>query len=770
MMKSFTWLKKAVALPTMFLISGLFSTSVFAGAFPFHNFFTIAKHDMSMGFLETIFGRVGDLFGPNPPALLNTMFHEFNTAILVLVLFVIVYIFIVSIINTAHHGEFLGKKMDKTWVPIRVVAGALFCVPFPCGYSAIQIVMMWVIIQGVGAADSLWNTMGVYFSQKGNTLVSDSINRGNFTTKSINRSYDILKGLTAMHGHFKKTHPGSKIDDDTLEPSRQMIIKDQKRYIYYDFDNTPKNTYKYGNVAWLDPDGVNLKNGSGTDYAKAEALDKGMTNMILILNQTAKDIIYRNFDEDTSSGNVNMPNPLSTTLGYLQAKMMDVQQKQKHPKQRKSQFWDYATQGGWITAGMYYYDMAGKNNEAAKEITNLLAKVNIADPTSSGEAEINPLDWNYLKNIYDDSMGIIGVTSYSDGTKIGRNSGKWLGGVEEIIAGKGVRPIINAAIGFTKATGDPIILIQMFGNAILNSVVSFWEVIIGVLIGTGAALGVISYWAPAISSLYHVLVLLCLPAFMLMSVLFGSAVFMAFYIPLIPYIVFTFAAIGWLIAVFETMLAAPMVAIGLADPHGQHEVLGRAEPALQMLANVFLRPTLMIFGLVGGMILAKVAVGFVFKTFFLMAYNLAVPTQKLVSASGDLSFLYKSWLVKGAVADIKFIVELCLFVLINISIINRCFSLIHLVPDRVLSWLGWQAQFGQYSQTPEQELKQGFKSASGTLGKFGQQGSEGAKRLSDSMVNYGAQRGRQANDWNHGHSWRHFFGGKGGGGGSQIKQ
>jgi hypothetical protein len=215
-------------------------------------------------------------------------------------------------------------------------------------------------------------------------------------------------------------------------------------------------------------------------------------------------------------------------------------------------------------------------------------------------------------------------------------------------------------------------------------------------------------------------------------------------------------------------------------------VLGRAEPALQMLANVFLRPSLMIFGLIGGMILAKVAVSLLMHTFFYITFKILFASMwhaivQTLIADGILEasniavlsvamplggvpiiigIILHSLLTAGVVMIIGLVVSLCMFVLINIAIINRCFSLIHLVPDRVLSWLGWQAQFGQYSQAPEQEIKQGFKSASGTLGKFGQQTSEGAKRMADSMVNYGAQRGRHANDWGHDKNLKHYLGGK----------
>ena len=71
---------------------------------------------------------------------------------------------------------------------------------------------------------------------------------------------------------------------------------------------------------------------------------------------------------------------------------------------------------------------------------------------------------------------------------------------------------------------------------------------------------------------------------------------LAIYLPLIPFIIFLLSSLGWFICVIEAVIAAPMVAVGLMWPEAQNEILGRAEPAIMMLLNLFLRPVLMILG------------------------------------------------------------------------------------------------------------------------------------------------------------------------------
>jgi len=82
----------------------------------------------------------------------------------------------------------------------------------------------------------------------------------------------------------------------------------------------------------------------------------------------------------------------------------------------------------------------------------------------------------------------------------------------------------------------------------------------------------------------------------------------AYYIPFVPYMIFTFASIAWLMAVVEAMVAAPIVALSITHPEGEGPFGGKAEQSLMILMNVFLRPSLMIIGYISGIILSYVCV------------------------------------------------------------------------------------------------------------------------------------------------------------------
>src|SRR6185436_2467658 len=110
----------------------------------------IAKNDYSMQFLNYIFGDVGGLFSSwnvnvnKSMTLIGVMFEEFNYGVSVLAIFIFAYIYGKGILDTAGEGQFLGKKANSLWVPIRGILGMLLLVPTTAGggYNMAQVFVM----------------------------------------------------------------------------------------------------------------------------------------------------------------------------------------------------------------------------------------------------------------------------------------------------------------------------------------------------------------------------------------------------------------------------------------------------------------------------------------------------------------------------------------------------------------------------------------------------------------------------------------------------
>ena len=147
---------KSLIFTSLFLIS----PSVLAAT----SLFDIPPQDQSMLYLSYIFGNVGDILAGSNNTLLQLVLVYFNNAVLVLGGIVIIYSSIVGTINMAHEGEMLGKNWNNPWVPLRAALGFALLLPVKAkSYALIQVFFMWIVIQGVGAADYIWSQgVGVF--------------------------------------------------------------------------------------------------------------------------------------------------------------------------------------------------------------------------------------------------------------------------------------------------------------------------------------------------------------------------------------------------------------------------------------------------------------------------------------------------------------------------------------------------------------------------------------------------------------------------------
>jgi defect-in-organelle-trafficking protein DotA len=142
-----------------------------------------------------------------------------------------------------------------------------------------------------------------------------------------------------------------------------------------------------------------------------------------------------------------------------------------------------------------------------------------------------------------------------------------------------------------------------------------------------------------------------------------------------PALIFLFSVIAWLFAAIEAMFASPLIAIGLTNPEG-HEVLGRVEQAVMLLVGVFLRPILTLMGLMLGIFFAHIAVD-LYNGIFLRLIPIYLYTLK------D-SVLLNQELIRVFFASGLVV----LYVYAMLVVIEQCYSMIYMIPDRVLRWIG----------------------------------------------------------------------------------
>ena len=167
----------------------VFTSAGFAAQTDIGDLFVPVEGDYSLYIISKIFGDVEQSILPGSasasgPQLLGNVFRVFNIVALSLGVLMVIYSLVISILNTAHHGKMMGEKQSSMWVIVRIAFAIAMLIPKANGYCLAQVAVMWLVVQGVGAADSLWNTALDYFEQGGaiggEQISADDMNNGLF--------------------------------------------------------------------------------------------------------------------------------------------------------------------------------------------------------------------------------------------------------------------------------------------------------------------------------------------------------------------------------------------------------------------------------------------------------------------------------------------------------------------------------------------------------------------------------------------------------------
>ncbi|MCE7887534.1 MAG: type IV secretion protein DotA [Alphaproteobacteria bacterium PRO2] len=159
--------------------------------------------------------------------------------------------------------------------------------------------------------------------------------------------------------------------------------------------------------------------------------------------------------------------------------------------------------------------------------------------------------------------------------------------------------------------------------------------------------------------------------------------FVLYYIvPFLPFIYFFFAVGGWLKAIFEAMIGAPLWALAHIRIDGNGLAGAAAVNGYFLIFEIFLRPILIIFGLLASISTFAAMVFALNQTWDLVVSNLSgfdVPSEmKGIGASMGQYF-------RSAVDELFFT---AIYAIIVYMMALSSFKLIDLIPANILRWMG----------------------------------------------------------------------------------
>ena len=713
MPKFFTW-KVLVALAAALMPAAAFAQSSLFGS--------VDPDDISVRqFLAPLFGELVGEGGSDP---LVSLLSTFNGAMLVLAGVLVLYTLVAGTLSTAHDGEMLGKRWSSLWIPIRTTLGAAAITPaIGGGYCVIQALVMWLALQGVGMANSMWNTYldvqdpvsEAFYSPPGaNRQIRETFNdmfMSNVCTASMRKTQSLVGEMGAAVGLRPLASVVTTLPDGYAYGPMGSLCGEVRLYNPESASGDPIGSDSPATAAALVDAGrlnASLRSVHQSNMASAQAQLQALADQLV-----EGELSQASFDSMMNALVTNYTNELRA-----QAKAEYEGQKAAINARLK----EGMRKDGWAMAGMYYMAIVRAQDEITRAITQTPASAS-GELRGSGSGLIDFATQGVGAAASAAINAYVGSGERSALLKAGRDmvtrssSGStsqveaiaddatgrswvmkvvsWFMNDDMVLAGKTVE--------FAQQGQNPIIMAKNLGE---NMTAGAWTALgIGgsvlALSGVGILGNDIGDWATVFTPVL----------FALFGMFVVPGATLSTYVPMIPYILWVGVVIGWIILVIEAIIGSPIWAVAHMAPDGDG-VVGRGGQGYMLVLSLVLRPPLMVLGLACSIALMK-PIGYFINSTFLGAFAMGVNP--------------------GPLAITQAIAGCVLYTVVMISVIHRVFTLIHVIPDRILRWIGGGGnELGEQAQSVEQMSAGKAVAALGAtqqIGNLTQSGLQGARDL-----------------------------------------
>ena len=141
-------------------------------------------------------------------------------------------------------------------------------------------------------------------------------------------------------------------------------------------------------------------------------------------------------------------------------------------------------------------------------------------------------------------------------------------------------------------------------------------------------------------------------------------------LPSLPYTIFMITVVGWVLAVLQSVIAAPLWALMHMRP--SQTFVGSDQQGYLLLMALFVRPALAVVGLFGSVVVANPVIDYISAAFFGMRGDVVASTGLLGALAQFTTFFW--WFTA--------------YGLLLAPVLYMIFGLPQVLPDQVLQWLG----------------------------------------------------------------------------------
>lgn len=585
------------------------------------NLFDPSSNDIMMKILSQMFGSIMPSGGIDAFGQAMTVF---NGAIVMIGGILATYTLIAGTLGTAHDGEMLGKKFSSVWIPIRYAIGTALLVPVANGYSVVQMLVAWLIVQGNGLADNVWSA---YMNQP----YQSSVHSVQKSTQ--NDIKDLAEKIFLSQMCLRANQQSINMSDSILDKVHQ--------YEYGMAFDTDKNTYNFGDQNGMFGIGsdscgsVKLPTPTTTQQTaqpnkttyqgRLGSFDSLFTQAniqpINVAQKTATLQLINDMGvlaDKVASDNQTMNNQLAkqyfNQIQTASNKYIQTLQASANQVQNQQAVTSKASDYGWIMGGAYYMNIIQTDNKIFQAISNT--------PTASIK----------LDNHSDSSKGLnsIGLQIISSGDEnysgLGQRSGEETTNADMSWDGKIINVISKYFTGldFGNVNNDarsPILILNDMGNQLLSGYVHLIIALLGISVlsgGVGAILGIMGPLAKVagavVSGIGNALMSAIALLFIPLSTVIVIAFMAGYAIPMMPFIYYLGVVISYILLVIVAMVGAPLWVISMLYPNNSE--LGASSHGFMMLLRLLLKPALIVFGMIASLNFVDLLGEFINKVIF----------------------------------------------------------------------------------------------------------------------------------------------------------
>ncbi len=634
---------------------------------------SIAPTDMSMTYLRELFGNVAGALQGTGSDLLGHIFFVFNQGVLVVAAVWLVFTVTNLVLNSGLEGAFNSPQRKGVMILLRIATGLALLVPSPnTGYSAIQTIIMKIVVEGVRLADATWSYSLDYLSNGGVIYSPPSMNKltltelGPYMAVQNNQPKGVVMSLYSaevcmyLSNRYNDIQQKMKGSTNNKKPYRMV---DVAPFMQKDGQVYPGQLYfpGYGDQA---PFGSSQPLAGAKQYASrcghvAPTVQAGnhlplmqYQQSFVALDQLALDLLplaRKQAYAVSMAGGAPPSQGMSAVAGgklfsdsvlqYINQITPYANYIHSQTQQKAAKFIPNAKDQGWFAAGSFYWNLSNLNDSmtSSEKFSEYVPIPNSGDigtfPKTlknaiviannslggAGEHTLWGAGLNDLKAYTDAQSNPNGQVQAAEVTYPMQSSEY----TTDIDSGNIVKNALASVVKqfasmesdpSNRMFYDPLEFVQNLGHSCLDAAGSIWANGMSWSIGVATAMGICAAASPG-ATIFSAMLSWLTPLWTMASVgMFVAGFMLTFYAPLYPYLLFMFGAIGWLIYVIEAMVAAPLVCFGMTHPEG-HDFMGRAEQSMMLALGVFLRPTLMVIGFLIAILLSYIGFSIVNYSF-----------------------------------------------------------------------------------------------------------------------------------------------------------